>query len=104
MRIFDSRAYVLASQPAICSGDQSSCSFAAINFLRAGIVASLDFFGRLALAQARSSARLARYLVRPPLREISRLTVDAARSSRAAIARTLRPFTRQREISSRSRS
>lgn len=67
------------------------------------MLASSDTFGRFARAQARSSARFARYLLLPPLRVISRLTVEGVRRSRPAIARMLRPFTRQREISSRSR-
>src|SRR4030095_1559100 len=49
-----------------------------------------------------SSASLARYDRRPPLRRISRLTVQGARASEHAIMRADIPAITPREISSRS--
>ena len=49
------------SQPDICSGDQFNRSFLATSRHNGGCLASLHRFGRRARAQARSSARVARY-------------------------------------------
>ena len=54
-------------------------------------VASFDGFGRRARASASTSARQARYRRRPPLLLTSRVTVEGARPSRAAIARSDSP-------------
>ena len=56
--------------------------------------ASKHCLGRSADCQARSSARAARYRSRPPCRATSRLTVDGARPSRAAIDRKDSPDAR----------
>lgn len=77
-------------------------SFLATRLRSRGFVASRQRFGRRALAQAPSSAALARYASCPPWRAISRLTVEGARFSAAAIVRIDRPAAIPREISSRS--
>lgn len=58
-------------------------------------------FGRRARCQAAASAACARYAPRPPLRAISRNTVDAGRPSPAPIVRFVHPTAIPREISSR---
>src|SRR5207248_8959749 len=83
---------------------QSSCSFSATSLRSFLFFARRQVFGRFAAIQARSSARAARYLERPLFRAISRLTVEGARFSSAAISRTDSPSTSRREISSRSAS
>ena len=92
----------LASTPAICSGHQSSASLSATYARSTGSRASKHAFGRRARRHARSSASMARYLRRPRLRAISRLTVDGARPSARAICRNESPRARPREMSSRS--
>jgi len=59
-------------------------------------------FGRRARWNAAASATNARYASRPPLRAISRDTVDDGRSIRPAIIRADKPAAIPREISSRS--
>jgi hypothetical protein len=66
--------------------------------------ASRHLFGRKAESQAWSSASWARLAGRPPWRQISRLTVEAARSSRRAISRSGESEAIPREMSSRSAS
>src|SRR5665809_87322 len=90
------------SQPAICWGDHRCFSFLPTMALRAVLVASLHVLGRVARDHARWSAGAARYRWRPPCAVTSRLIVDGARPSPAAIARSDRPAARPREISSRS--
>jgi hypothetical protein len=92
------------SQPAICSGDQFRSSFAATACRNWPCTANLHGFGRSACFHVRLSAAAARYHRDPPLRTISRLTVDGERPNARAIERTGRPATRPREISSRSAS
>ncbi len=67
-----------------------------------GLPASLHRFARVARAHAAWSARAARYRRTPPLALTSRLTVEGALLSVAAIARMDSPAARPREISSRS--
>ena len=67
---------VCSSQPDICSGDQSRSSLPATIRCRRRCWLSLQRFGRQALSQAWTSASAARYWSLPPLRAISRLTVD----------------------------
>src|SRR5215208_1925962 len=100
--IASSSGYFLLSQPEICSGDQSALSFTATKSRRRSFTESRHLLGRRALCQAFSSALVARYLLRPPLRFTSRHTVEAGRPSRAAIARRESPAASPREISSRS--
>jgi hypothetical protein len=64
--------------------------------------ASLLSFGYRALSNAAASATSARYVSRPPLRAISRDTVDDGRSMRRAIVPADRPAAIPREISSRA--
>src|SRR3712207_5329754 len=66
--IASSEGYFLLSQPEICSGDQSALSFSATKSRRRSFTESRHLLGRRALCQAFSSALVARYLVRPPLR------------------------------------
>jgi hypothetical protein len=66
--IASSEGYFLLSQPEICSGDQSALSFSATNSRRRSFTESRHLLGRRALCQAFSSALVARYLLRPPLR------------------------------------
>ena len=61
-------------------------------------------FGRRARCRDARCATAARYLLRPPLPATSRDTVDAARPSRCAIARSDSSAANPREISSRSES
>jgi hypothetical protein len=63
---------------------------------------SLHYLGRLACSQACESALDARYLFRPPLRAISRLTVEGALPIMTAIWRIDALTAMPREISSRS--
>ena len=84
--------------------DQSSWSFRVTSALSDRFATSTGVFGLLAFDAARSSARAARYFLRPPFLVTSRLTVEGGPSSREAIARMLRPLASPREISSRSRS
>src|SRR5215203_2962359 len=100
--IASSSEYSLLSQPEICSGDQSALSFCATNSRRRSFTESRHLLGRRALCQAFSSALVARYLLRPPLRFTSLHTVEAGLPSRAAIARRESPAASPREISSRS--
>src|SRR5215212_7963412 len=100
--VASSSGYFLLSQPEICSGDQSALSFCATKSRRRSFTESRHFLGRRALCQAFSSALVARYLLRPPLRFTSLHTVEAGRPSRAAIARRESPAASPREISSRS--
>ena len=58
--------------------------------------------GRLALFIDIFSAKQARYLASPPLREISRETVEGALPRSVAILRMLRPPAIPRDIDSRS--
>src|SRR5215217_2959456 len=102
IRIASSSGYSLLSQPEICSGDHSCRSFPATTTPRRSLIASQQFLGRRAHFEACSSALVARYLLRPPLRFTSRHTVEAGRPSRAAIARRDSPAASPREISSRS--
>ena len=90
------------SQPAICSGDQFHSSFLATACRNWSCTANLQGFGRSACLHARLSAVAARYHRDPPLRPISRLTVEGERPSARAIERSGRPAIRPREISSRS--
>ena len=90
------------SHPAICSGDQSKLNLAATTFCRLWFMPSLHCLGRLACSQACESASYARYLFQPPLRAISRLTVDGALPIVIAIWRIDALTARPREISSRS--
>src|SRR5258706_7889296 len=94
--------YIRFSQPAICSGDQLRSSFAATACRNWPCSANLHGFGRSACFHARLSAAVARYHHDPPLRTISRLTVDGARPNAKAIERTDRLATMPRENSSRS--
>src|ERR671911_2519040 len=100
--IASSSGYFLLSQPEICSGDQSALSFSATKSRRRSFTESRHLLGRRALCQAFSSALVARYLLRPPLRFTSLQTVEADRPSRVAIARRDSPVASPREISSRS--
>src|SRR5215218_2439962 len=100
--IASSSGYFLLSQPEICSGDQSALSFSATESRRRSFTESRHLLGRRALCQAFSSALVARYLLRPPLRFTSLQTVEADRSSRVAITRRDCPVASPREISSRS--
>src|SRR5215218_7672537 len=100
--IASSSGYSLLSQPEICSGDQSALSFSATKSRRRSFTESRHLLGRRALCQAFSSALVARYVLRPPLRFTSLQTVEADRPSRAAIARRDSPVASPREISSRS--
>ena len=63
---------------------------------------SLQVFGRLAFIQARLSAATARYFDSPPLRLISRETVEVALVRFLAIALNDKLADRPRDISSRS--
>src|SRR5437773_8989557 len=92
------------SHPEICSGDHSSASFCATHHRSSGWAARRQGFGRSAISQASASAWLARYALAPPCRLTSRLTVEGARPSLAAILRIDRPAAIPREISSRSSS
>ena len=96
--------YSRRSHWAICCGDQSSSSLAATTPRNWALSASLLGFGRRARSNAAASATSARYASRPPLRAISRDTVDDGRSMRRAIVRAERPAAIPREISSRSTS
>src|SRR3954468_4392929 len=69
------------SHPAICSGDQFKRSFLATARRNCGFAASLHRLGRRVRVQAASSAGAARYRSYPPLRLISRATVDGERPS-----------------------
>src|SRR5215213_1248243 len=100
--VASSSGYFLLSQPEICSGDQSALSFSATKSRRRSFTESRHLLGRRALCQAFSSALVARYLLRPPLRFTSLQTVEADRPSRVAIARRDSPVASPREISSRS--
>src|SRR5215216_934809 len=100
--IASSSGYFLLSQPEICSGDQSALSFSATKSRRRSFTESRHLLGRRALCQAFSSALVARYVLRPPLRFTSLQTVEADRSSRVAITRRDCPVASPREISSRS--
>ena len=71
---------------------------------RCGCLASLHAFGRRARRQACRSEAAARYGPEPPLRAISRLTVEGARSRLQAIRRNECPCASPREISLRSAS
>lgn len=82
--------------------DQSNRSFVETIRRNRDRVARRHGFGRRALAQARSSAIFARYFLAPPLRAISRLTVDGARPIARAMTRSDEPAAKPREISSRS--
>src|SRR5712692_3254279 len=75
------------SHPEICSGDHWSASFCATRHRSSGQLARRQGFGRSALSQASESASLARYALRPPCRLTSRVTVEGARPSLAAILR-----------------
>jgi len=97
-----SSGYVMRSHWAICSGDQSACSFALTMRRKPACCASRHAFGRKPLCQARCSAIVARYCDRPPCRRISRLIVDGARPNLRANSRTVIPVATPREISSRS--
>ena len=88
----------------MCSGDQSPCRVLATSRCRAGDVASRQGWGRRARSQARASATAARYAQRPPWRGISRLMVDGARPTDAAIWRMERGFAMPRDLSARSAS
>ena len=90
------------SHPATWTGDHCSRSFSATRRAKTRFWASLQRFGRSARSQAAASASLARYPSRPPLRQISRLTVLGARLRERAIARAESPAMVPREISSRS--
>src|SRR2546422_5403816 len=79
------------SHPEICSGDHWSASFCATRHRSSGQLARRQGFGRSALSQASESASLARYALRPPCRLTSRVTVEGARPSLAAILRIDRP-------------
>jgi hypothetical protein len=92
------------SQPAICCGDQRCRSRVSTTARSLGRVANFDALGRSAAFHAAVSARTARYRCRPPLRFTSRVTVDGARPSLAAIPRHDSPAARPREMSSRSAS
>src|SRR3954469_5807404 len=100
--IASSSGCFLLSQREICSGDQSALSFSATKSRRRSFTESRHLLGRRALSHARSSAFVARYLLRPPLRFTSLQTVEADRPSRLAIARRDSPIASPREISSRS--
>src|SRR5665213_567048 len=90
------------SHPAICSGDQSKLNLPATTFCRLAFMPSLHCLGRLACSHACESASDARYLFRPPLRAISRLTVEGALPIMIAICRIDALAAMPREISSRS--
>src|SRR3954454_5609354 len=100
--IASSSGCFLLSQPEICSGDQSALSFSATKSRRRSFMESRHLLGRRALCQAFSSALMARYLLRPPLRFTSLQTVEADRPTRSAIVRRDSPVASPREISSRS--
>src|SRR3981081_174013 len=102
--LHSSSGCVLFSQPAICSGDQSNLSFPATACRSRGLVANLQHFGRRDRAQAFSSASVARHQLKPPLRLISRLTVEGERPSSLAIDRADRCAVTPLEITSRSAS
>ena len=74
------------SQPAICSGDQLSSSFPTTACRNGPCIANLHGFGRSACFHASLSAAPTPVATYPPLRLISRLTVDAARANILAIA------------------
>jgi len=95
---------VRLSHPEICSGDQSSASFSATRHRSSARLARRHGFGRSARSQARASASVARYQLRPPCRATSRLTVEGERPRLAAMRRIDRPVAIPREISSRSSS
>ena len=92
------------SHPETCSGDQSSASFSATRHRSSGWLARRHGFGRSASSQARASASVARYDLRPPWRATSRLTVEGERPKLAAMRRIDSPPAIPREISSRSLS
>ena len=92
------------SHSEICSGDQSSASLSATRHRSLRWLARRHDFGRSANCQARPSASMARYVLRPPCRATSRLTVEGERPKPAAIPRIDRPAAIPREISSRSSS
>src|SRR3954451_7929530 len=103
MYICSSSGSSLLSQPEICSGDQSALSFSATKSRRRSFTESRHLLGRRALSHARSSAFVARDLLRPPLRFTSLQTVEVDRPSRLAIARRDAPIASPREeIASRS--
>src|SRR5262249_54997573 len=87
-----------------CCGDQLRRSCLATICCRSAYRASLHVFGRRARRQACRSEAAARYRPLPPLRSISRLTVEGARSSLLAILRKEGPCASPRDISSRSTS
>ena len=76
----------------------ASLNFSTKKLAHAGVTARRHFFGRKAESQAWPSATGGR----PPWREISRLIVEAARSSRRAISRSGEPEAIPRDIFSRS--
>ena len=87
----------------ICSGDQCSSSLACTHSRSPASPASFAVFGRRARSSACACAASARYLPRSRCYgATSRLTVDGARPSRAAIARTDSPAASPTAISSRS--
>src|SRR5262249_24697251 len=92
------------SQPEICSGDHWSTSFCATRHRSSAWRARRQGFGRKPRRRARLPASLARWALQPPLRLISRLTVEGDRSRPCAIRRIDRPAAMPREISSRSSS
>src|SRR4029453_865109 len=92
------------SQPEICSGDQYNASLPATRQRSSGWLARRHGLGRSARSQARASASVARYALRPPWRATSRLTAEGERPKLAAIRRIDRPAAIPREISSRSSS
>src|SRR6266851_1236472 len=102
-RISGSPANWTFSMALICSGDQRSASRAWTQPRSRSFPASFAVFGRRARNSACACAATARY---PPcrglLRRISRLTVDGARPSRAAITRSGSPAATPTAISSRS--
>src|SRR3954454_22083698 len=100
MYICSCSGYSLLSQPEICSGDQSALSFSATKSRRRSFTVSRHLLGRRALSHSRSSAFVARYLLRPPLRLTSLQTVEADRPSRLAIAEPDSPIGSPLEISS----
>ncbi len=94
IRLSASRIFVEATNYRSVSGPPTIC--------KDGFRARRHGFGRLADLHAQSSALAARYFIRPLFRPTSRLIVEGARSSCAAIFRSDRPAANPRDISSRS--
>jgi hypothetical protein len=92
----------MTNRALICCGDHPRPSRSSTTARNTGATASFAGFGRPARTRAAASARCARYRRTPPLREISRLTVDGDRPNRRASPRTPSPAAVPRLISSRS--